>query len=194
MGIFDESYSSVDLAKILGVHRVTVTNWIKNGALKAARTPGGRYKVTKDNLREFLREQGIPIPPFLQRETKKLVVAVDDDDAILNLLKNLFSTGDMPYLYQLKTFNNPLDAALFIGNSKPDIVLLDLLMPQLNGFNLAEKIKQTTPDTRIIIITGNATKENIDRLKQYSVEAIVSKPFDLTKLKRTIEATLMTKV
>jgi excisionase family DNA binding protein len=194
MGIFDESYSSVDLAKILGVHRVTVTNWIKNGALKAARTPGGRYKVTKDNLREFLREQGVPIPPFLQRETKKLVVAVDDDDAILNLLKNLFSNGDMPYLYQLKTFSNPLDAALFIGNSNPDLVLLDVLMPQLNGFNLAEKIKQTTPDTRIIIITGNATKENIDRLKQYSVEAIVSKPFNLTELKKTIKATLMTKV
>ena len=194
MGIFDESYSSIDLAKILGVHRVTVTNWIKNGALKAARTPGGRYKVTKDNLREFLREQGIPIPPFLQRETKKLVVAVDDDDAILNLLKNLFSTGDMPYLYQLKTFNNPLDAALFIGNSNPDLVLLDLLMPQLNGFNLAEKIKQTTPNTRIIIITGNATKKNIDRLKKYSIEAIVSRPFDLTELKRTIEAILMTKV
>jgi|LGOV01.1.fsa_nt_gb excisionase family DNA binding protein len=194
MGIFDESYSSVDLAKILGVHRVTVTRWIKNGALNAARTPGGRYKVTKDNLREFLREQGMPIPPFLQVEAKKLVVAVDDDDIILDLLENLFSTGDMPYLYQLKTFNNPLDAALFIGNSKPDLVLLDLLMPQLNGLNLAEKIKQATPDTRIIIITGNATKENIDRLKQYSVEAIVSKPFNLTELKKTIKATLMTKV
>jgi excisionase family DNA binding protein len=194
MGIFDESYSSVDLAKILGVHRVTVTNWIKKGALNAARTPGGRYKVTRDNLRKFLREQGMPIPPFLQRETKKLVVAVDDDDAILNLLEKFFSTGDMPYLYQLKTFNNPLDAAFFIGDSRPDLVLLDLLMPQLNGFNLAEKIKQASPDTRIVAITGYATEENIDRLKQYSIEAIVSKPFDLTELKRTIEATLMTKV
>ena len=54
MGIFDESFSSVDLAKIFGVHRVTVTNWVKRGALKAVRTPGGRYKVAKRDLREFL--------------------------------------------------------------------------------------------------------------------------------------------
>ena len=51
MGIFDESYSSVELAKILGVHRVTVTNWIKKGALKAVITPGGRYKITRKALK-----------------------------------------------------------------------------------------------------------------------------------------------
>jgi excisionase family DNA binding protein len=193
MGIFDESYSSIDLAKILGVHRVTVTNWIKKGALKAARTPGGRYKVTKQDLRDFLSEQGMTIPDFLKTDTKKQVVAVDDDDNILGLLKNFFSSGDMPYMYQLNTFNNPLDAALYIGGSKPDLVLLDLLMPQLDGFNLAEKIKQTSPDTRIIIITGNATDENLAKLKQHGVEAIMAKPFVLEELRNTIKDTLMTK-
>jgi excisionase family DNA binding protein len=193
MGIFDESYSSIDLAKILGVHRVTVTNWIKKGALKAARTPGGRYKVTKQDLRDFLREQGMPIPDFLQTDTKKRVVAVDDDDNILDLLKNYFATGDMPYMYQLKTFNNPLNAALNIGDSKPDLVLLDLFMPQLYGFDLAEKIKQTSPDTRIIIITGHPTDENLAKLKHHGVEAIMAKPFVLEELGNTIEDTLMTK-
>jgi excisionase family DNA binding protein len=194
MGIFDESYSSVDLAKILGIHRVTVTNWIKKGALNAARTPGGRYKVTKEDLRHFLNEQGMPIPAFLQIETKKLVVAVDDDEIILNLLENFFSTGDMPYLYRLKTFNNPLDAGFFIGDSKPDLVLLDLFMPQLNGFDLSGKIKETSPDTHIIVITGYATEENLARLKHYAVDAVMAKPFELTELKKTIEKILMTKV
>jgi excisionase family DNA binding protein len=194
MGIFDESYSPVDLAKILGVHRVTVTNWIKKGALNAARTPGGRYKVTKEDLRHFLSEQGMPIPSFLQTGTKKLIVAVDDDETILNILENFFSIGDMPYLYRLKTFNNPLDAGFFIGDSKPALVLLDLLMPQLNGFNLAEKIKETSPDTRIIVITGYPNMENIARLKQDAVDAVMAKPFELTELKDTIEQILMTKV
>lgn len=194
MGIYDESYSSVDLSKILGVHRVTVTNWIKKGALNAARTPGGRYKVTKEDLRRFLSEQGMPIPAFLQIGTKKLVVAVDDDETILNLLESFFSTGDMPYLYRLKTFNNPLDAGFFIGDSKPALVLLDLFMPQLNGFNLAEKIKDASPDTRIIVITGYPNEENIARLKQYAVDAVMAKPFELTELKNTIEKILMIKV
>ncbi len=194
MGIYNESYSSVDLAKILGVHRVTVTNWIKKGALKAARTPGGRYKVTKEALKHFLSKQGMPIPAFLQIGTKKLIVAVDDDETILNLLEDFFSSGDMPYLYRLKTFNNPLDAGFFIGDSKPALVLLDLLMPLLNGFNLAEKIKETSPDTRIIIITGYPNEENITRLRQYTVDAVLAKPFDLKALKKTIEQTLMTGV
>jgi excisionase family DNA binding protein len=194
MGIYDESYSPVDLSKILGVHRVTVTNWIKKGALNAARTPGGRYKVTKEDLSRFLSEQGMPIPAFLQIGTKKLVVAVDDDETILNLLKSFFSTGDMPYLYRLKTFNNPLDASFFIGDSKPALVLLDLLMSQLNGFNLAEKIKKASPDTRIIVITGYPNEENIARLKQYTVDAVMAKPFELTELKNKIEEALMTKV
>ena len=193
MGIYDESYSSVDLSKILGVHRVTVTNWIKKGALNAARTPGGRYKVTKEDLRRFLSEQGMPIPAFLQIEAKRLVVAVDDDKVILDLLEQFFSTGDMPYLYRLKTFNNPLDASFFIGDSKPDLVILDLLIPQLNGFNLSGKIKETSPDTHIVVITGYATEENLARLKHYAVDAVMAKPFELTELKNTIEKVLMIK-
>ena len=99
MGIFDESYSSVELAKILGVHRVTVTTWIKKGALKAVTTPGGRYKVTKEALKDFLLAHDMPIPAFLRISEKKSVVAVDDENAVLKLLKKFFSTENMPYLY-----------------------------------------------------------------------------------------------
>ena len=85
---------------------------------------------------------------------------------------------------------NPLDAALFIGDSKPELVLLDLLMPQINGFELAGKIKLTSPETRIIIITGHATEENLARLAQYGVSAVVTKPFDFTVLKDALDMTL----
>ena len=54
MGIFDESYSPIDLSRILGIHRVTVTNWVKKGTLQAIRTPGGKYKVSREDLIPFL--------------------------------------------------------------------------------------------------------------------------------------------
>ena len=187
MGIFDESYSSVELSRILGIHRVTVTNWIKAGALKAVQTPGGRYKVTKESLKTFLTERGMPVPPALRLEDKKLVVAVDDEKPVLNTLKKMFSRGEMPFLYDLKTFDNPLEAALFIGNEKPDLVLLDLLMPQLSGFNLAEKIKETCPNTRIVVITGHPTEENRAKLKAYGINNIVNKPFTFDVLRKAIE-------
>jgi len=190
MGIFDESYSPIDLARILGIHRVTVTNWIKKGALKAIRTPGGRYKVSREDLISFLDAHGMPNPAFLRVQEKKLVVAVDDEEMIINLLEKFFSTDDMLYIYKLETFTNPIDAAFFIGDKKPDLILLDLIMPELNGFNMAEKIQQASPHSQIIVLTGYATDENLARLKNYNISAVLTKPVNLKILKNTIENSL----
>lgn len=187
MGIFDESYSSVELSKILGVHRVTVAKWIKAGALKAVQTPGGRYKVTKESLKAFLSERGMAVPAGLRLEDKKLVVAVDDDQSVLRLLKKMFSKGEMVLFYELKTFLDPLEAALFIGDAKPDLVLLDLFMPQMNGFNLAKQLKETCPETRIVVVTGHPSEENRDRLKTYGVNTVIAKPFTLEEVKHAIQ-------
>jgi excisionase family DNA binding protein len=191
MGIFNESYSSIDLSRILGIHRVTVTNWIKRGALKAIRTPGGRYKVSKEDLISFLDTHGMPIPAFLRVQEKKLVVAVDDEEMILNLLKKFFSINDMPYMYKLETFSNPIDAAFFIGDKKPDLILMDLLMPELNGFNMAEKIQQASSHSKIIVLTGHATDNNLARLKNFNIYAVLTKPVNLKMLKKTIENALI---
>ena len=191
MGIFNERYSSIDLSRILGIHRVTVTNWIKKGALKAIRTPGGRYKVSREDLISFLNAHGMPIPAFLRVKEKKLVVAVDDEEMILKLLEKFFSTDDMPYIYKLETFTNPIDASLFIGNQKPDLILLDLLMPELSGFDMAEKIQQASPHSKIIVLTGYPTDENLARLKNYNIYAVIAKPVNLKILKKTIENALV---
>jgi len=191
MGIFNESYSSIDLARILGIHRVTVTNWIKKGALKAIRTPGGRYRVSREDLISFLDAHGMPIPAFLRVKEKKLVVAIDDDEMILTLLEEFFSTDDMTYIYKLETFTNPIDAALFIGGQKPDLVLVDLLMPELSGFDMAEKIQQASPHSQIIVLTGYATDENIAKLKNYNIYEVLTKPVNLKILKKTIENALI---
>jgi len=191
MSIFDESYSPIDLSRILGVHRVTVTNWIKKGAIKAIRTPGGRYRVSRDDLMAFLDAHGMPIPAFLRVKEKKLVVAVDDEEMILNLLEQFFSTNDMPYMYKLETFSNPIEAAFFIGDQKPDLIILDLLMPELNGFIMTEKIQQASPHSQIMVLTGHATDDNLARLKNYNISAVLTKPVDLKILKKTIKNALI---
>jgi len=191
MGIFDETYSSGELSKILGVHRVTVTNWIKMGALKAVKTPGGRYKVSKEDLFEFLKDRDLPIPPFLRIDNKKLVIAVDDDKDILKLLSSFFSSEKLKLFIDFIPFQNPIDAALFIGSHRPDIVLLDLFMPQLDGFELAKRIKETSSHTKIIVITGYGSEENINRIKEYGIEEVLKKPFKLKILMKIIEKLLI---
>ena len=133
----------------------------------------------------------MPIPAFIRIKEKKLIVAVDDDEMILNLLEHFFSTDDMPYMYKLETFSNPIDAAFFIGDRKPDLIILDLLMPELNGFNMTEKIQQASSRSKIIVLTGHATGDNLARLEKYNISAVLTKPVDLKTLKKTIENALM---
>ena len=187
MGIFNESYSSMEIADILGVHRVTVTNWIRKGALGAMQTPGGRYKVSKEDLARFLKSHGLTGPRSLGINDKKLVVAVDGDRGNLNRLAEVFGKGEMSDFYELKTYRDPVDAALFIGDAKPHAVLLDLSLPFLGIIGLAERIKDVTPLTRIIAMAEHATKGDVARLKQRGVDAVLIRPFERDALKALID-------
>lgn len=187
MGLFDESFSSVEVAAILGVHRVTVSAWIKQGALEAARTPGGRYLVSRSTLRRFLTDRGMAIPESLGPEKRKTVVAVDDDLEILEILKAFFLETPLGAGCTLRTFLDPLEAALFIGSSRPDLVLLDIVMPHMDGHQLALKIKETSPDTKIVVITGHATPSNLERLSRAPIDGVLQKPFDLKEFQDVLE-------
>jgi len=187
MGLFDESFSSIEVAAILGVHRVTVASWIKQGALEAARTPGGRYLVSRNALRRFLTERGMAIPASLGPIRKKTVVAVDDDPRILEVLEGYFREIPLEPDWTLQTFLDPLDAALFIGSSRPDLVLLDIVMPNMDGHQLARKIKETSPETKIVVITGHATPSHMEKLEKAPIDGVLQKPFNLEEFRGVLE-------
>jgi two-component system, response regulator YesN len=126
------------------------------------------------------------VPAFLRLEDKKLAVAVDDEPPVLKLYEKFFSKGELPFLFRIRTFSISVEAALYIGSAQPDLVLLDLNMPGLDGFNMAEKIKEGSPKTRIVVVTGYATDENVEKLKGYPVDALIVKPVDLKTLRKTI--------
>jgi CheY-like chemotaxis protein len=130
------------------------------------------------------------MPPGLRLENKTLVVAVDDDPSLLKLLEKMFSKGEMALFYDLRTFSDLVEAALFIGDTKPQLVLLDLLMPQMNGFKLAQQLQSTCPDTKIIVITGHPTEKNRARLKTYGVNTMIAKPFTQEELRHAVDEAL----
>ncbi len=115
---------------------------------------------------------------------KKIVMAIDDDENILSFMQSAFEGLGLNRHCSLKTYSNGLEAVLQIGEEKPDLILLDIVMPNLNGLELAEKIRKMHQDIKIIILTGYPeylTEDERGKFLDY-----MTKPIDLRKLHETI--------
>ena len=110
------------------------------------------------------------------------IMVVDDDEGILNLLKRfLVSLG-----YEAILADSG-EEALQRMNEKPEIVILDIMMPGMNGFQVLEKIKEQAPSTEVIVITGlDETGLGIECLERGAFE-FMAKPLNLDHLKFVLE-------
>jgi len=157
-------FSTSEVADLFNVNRVTIYRWVKEGMVKG-------YKVGKHlkiRWRRWNGSSGSSVSATCPRQTaggghrggrgrqsglqgavhKKLVMAIDDDENILTFIENAFEGLGLNRYCTLKTYANGLEAVLQIGEEKPDLILLDIVMPNLNGLELAEKIRKCTGTSR----------------------------------------------
>lgn len=175
-----KGYSTFEISKICGVYPTTVINWINQGKLKAYSTPGGHHRVTKDELIRFLREYNFPIPPEL--EEKKKVFIVDDDEIFRETLYKAFSKkADLFEIYQ---YCDGYEALIAVGKNKPDLMIVDILMPKMDGLTLIKKIKENKElsDIKIFVVSGENIEE--DRLNEINkiADGFFKKPLDMKNL------------
>lgn len=174
-------------AKFCSISRVTLWRWVKSGKLKAFLTPGGQYKIRKDDLVSFIRgEMGhLPGNEFSQ-ETKILIV--DDDPQVQKLFKKMLSRNG----YSIEVASDGFEAGVKTVQFKPDLIILDLIMPGMDGFEVCRQIKQNanTSHIKIIACTGYDTKENKDRIMQAGADGYLVKPVEKSALFQKIKGLL----
>lgn len=171
-------------AKICGVARTTISKWIDEGDLKAFVTPGGHRKIIKQDLMDFLKKSSIRmIPKF--REKKRILIVDDNPDDIRLLEAAFLPASDK---YEVHSASGGFQAIYKIGEIKPHIVILDIVMPDMDGFKVCEKIKnnQETKDIKIIIVTAYPDKMKEKEAYQCAADAFFRKPIDLKKIVKTI--------
>ena len=174
-----------DIATHCRVSYETVNNWIKNGKLVAYTTPGRHHRIPIEGFRAFLQEHNWP--PFSDMPAPKpKVLVVDDDPKVLKaIVRNLNGTGE----YELATAIDGFDAGLQIAKFQPDLVILDLMMPKVNGFELCQKIK-SSPETRqigVLIITGHGSEENLQQALAAGADYTLTKPFAMKALQQALQ-------
>jgi DNA-binding NtrC family response regulator len=117
---------------------------------------------------------------------KNKILVVDDEDALRTVLSGeLASEG-----YDVRTATDGDDAIANLQKDGFDLVLLDIKMPRMNGFEVLKFVKEKYPKTKVVMLTGFADLKNAIESKKLGAEDFVSKPYDLVDLLTTIERVL----
>ncbi len=176
-----------EVAELLMVSPITVRQWAQKGWLKASTTVGGHRRFIYHDVEQFARKRNLAFLSPSHPVTRILIV--DDNRQLANFLVELLSNTDNPP--QTAVAYNGFDAGQKVQSFKPDILLLDLMMPGLNGFEVCAQIKSNPAckTLRIIAMTGYPSTQNIDRIINAGAEICLSKPVDANLLLKTIGLT-----
>jgi DNA-binding response OmpR family regulator len=124
----------------------------------------------------------------MKSENEKNILVVDDSTTNIVLLEAILDEKG----YKIYTALNVKEAYAIIAKHHPDLILLDLLMPKISGFDFLKEIKKNknTKDTPVIIVSALADEENIDRILNMGAVDFVKKPIDLQYLVNKVESLL----
>ena len=170
-------YTTHEVSHLLQVNPRSVINWIEQSLLPSYRTPGGHRRIRRDDLLAFLRKHQIPTPESLV-EGKFSVLIVDDEQEIVEIMKVFLQRQGG---YQIATASDGITALIEVGRTKPDLMILDIMIPGVDGIEVCRRIKADSNNKTVIIaVSGNSEHEN--RILQSGADAFMSKPIDLEKL------------
>ena len=170
-------YTTHEVSHLLHVNPRSVINWIEQSLLPSYRTPGGHRRIRRDDLLAFLRKHQIPTPESLV-EGKFSVLIVDDEQEIVEIMKVFLQRQGG---YQIATASDGITALIEVGRAKPDLMILDILIPGVDGIEVCRRIKADS-NNRTVIIAVSGNSEHETRILQSGADAFMSKPIDLEKL------------
>lgn len=164
---------------------VTVRQWVQKGLLKGMSTAGGHLRFTMQQIELFARKRGLTMLPQESGATLRVLI-VDDDTAHCQVIKDLLmeTASDI----EIETAHDGFEAGWKAQTFKPEVVLLDLMMPGLDGYEVCRWLKSSpvTNHIRIIAMTGFRSKKNVERIIAAGAEECLSKPIDLGTLVNAI--------
>jgi len=159
-------------ADICAIARRTLWSYVKSGELIASRTPGGHFRVTQKDLDEFIQQKGMQAKKKRPLSTTKILI-VDDNEAVRKALKQkLVREG-----FTVETAPDGFNAGLKARDIKPELIILDLMMDGIDGFQVCKTVKENSKlgETKILIMTGFDTPENRDRAMREGADAYLPK-------------------
>ncbi len=181
-------FTTFEAAKLCHVSPLSIINWVNAGKLPAFRTPGGHRRIRRDDLVRFMKESGIPVPEAIREGSgRPKVLVVDDEPSIRRVLEEYLTSRPNPYA--VSTAADGFEAGRLVASFRPDVVLLDLRMPGLDGFQVCRTIKADAEGAGVIVIamTGYHTPETEQKILECGALRCVAKPIEPSALATLID-------
>jgi excisionase family DNA binding protein len=173
-------FTTGEAAKICKVSQQTIIRCFDNGTLKGFRVPGSRFRrIPRDQLFAFMKDNGIPTDAL--ESGKRKILIVDDDESLVELLSDAFGKDGR---FDIKTANNGFDAGMLVKEFRPDLVVLDVMLPDINGKEVCQRVRSdsTLEMVKIICISGMVEQDKVEDLRASGANDFVQKPFDVDHL------------
>jgi excisionase family DNA binding protein len=173
-------FTTGEAAKICKVSQQTIIRCFDSGQLKGFRVPGSRFRrIPRDQLYNFMRDNGIPTDA-LDSGKRKVLVVDDDQDLVDLIVEQLERDGR----FEIRAANNGFDAGMMVRDYRPDLIVLDIMLPDINGKEVCQRVRsdQTMDDVRIICISGMVEMEKIEELRDAGANDFLKKPFEIEVL------------
>jgi len=181
-------FTTGEAAEVCKVSQQTIIRCFDAGRLEGFRIPGSKFRrIPRRSLVKFMKENNIPLDSL--ESGKKKVLIVDDDAEIVELMADVLVRDGR---FDIKTAASGYDAGIMTQQFLPDLILLDYMLPDVNGNVVCETIRKNPEfeSIKIIIVSGVVKQDEIDQLLKSGAEDFIRKPFDITELTDRIAAVL----
>jgi excisionase family DNA binding protein len=176
-------YTTGEAAEICNISQQTIIRCFDSGKLDGFRVPGSRFRrIPRDKLIKFMKDNGIPLDNLNAEQGGKIKVLIVDDDAeIVELMVDVLTRDGR---FDIRTSSSGYDAGLMTQQFMPDVIILDYMLPDVNGNIVCQTIKRN-PDfgnIKIIIVSGVVNQEEIQELLESGATEFLRKPFNIVEL------------
>jgi len=179
-----------DIAKYCSVSQRTIVQWISEGKINVYRTPGNHSRVKREDFLEFLKKFNMLIPEDFNADAgQKKILIVDDDKAVVMILNRILRAKRK---YIIEVASDGFSAGAKFHAFRPDLILLDIKMPKMDGFEVCSSIRKDpkNKDVKIIVISGYVNEKDIKKIFELGANAFFPKPFNNKELAEKIETLL----
>ncbi|OHB58218.1 MAG: regulator [Planctomycetes bacterium GWF2_50_10] len=183
-----ELFTTGEAAEICKVSQQTIIRCFDSGKLIGFRIPGSKFRrIPRESLIKFMKDNAIPLDNL---ETgKKKILIVDDDIEIVELMVDVLIRDGR---FDVRTASSGYDAGLMTQQFSPDLIILDYMLPDVNGNIVCQTIRKNSDfeSTKIIIVSGVVNPSEIEGLLKAGAEGFIKKPFDISELVNKITSVL----
>jgi excisionase family DNA binding protein len=181
----EKLYTTGAAADLLQSDATSVVKWINDGLLVSYLTPGGHRRIRSSDLVAFMRGHGMWVPPELGSDRVK-VLLVDDEPRVLAAMKRALKAHEATL--DLLTARSGMEALVMLGSEKPDVLVLDIVMPDMDGMEVLRRLKERPETSRldVIILSGNLTPALRRKALALGARAVCDKPISAAELVRLV--------